>query len=222
MATVKRHDFVEIEYTGRIKEDNSVFDTTEEKVAKENDAYDENSDYGPAVICIGENHLLKALEDELIGKEIGKDYKIEVMHEEAFGKKDAKLIQMIPLSKFRQQKIQPFPGLQLNIDGVFGIVRTASSGRCLVDFNHPLAGKDLVYEVKINKIIDDDKEKLKSLLKTHLHIKDTEIDIKDNSANVTLKRDMPKEAQEEFQKVAERTIPSIKKLDFTIAKDKTQ
>ena len=71
MATVKKHDFVEIEYTGRIREDNTIFDTTEEKVAKENNAYDEHSEYGSVVICVGENHLPKALEEQLIGKETG-------------------------------------------------------------------------------------------------------------------------------------------------------
>ena len=35
MDTIKKHDFVEIEYTGKIKEDNVIFDTTYEKVAKE-------------------------------------------------------------------------------------------------------------------------------------------------------------------------------------------
>jgi FKBP-type peptidyl-prolyl cis-trans isomerase SlyD len=222
MANVKKHDFVEIEYTGRIAEDNAIFDTTEEKAAKENNVYDEHSEYGSVVICVGENHLPKALEEQLIGKETGKEYRIEIAHEDAFGKKEAKLIQMIPLSKFRQQKIQPFPGLQLNIDGVFGIVRTVSSGRCLVDFNHPLAGKDLAYEVKVERIVDDDKQKLESLLKTLLRMKDAEIEMKEGIASITLKHDLPKEAQEEFRKIAERTVPSVKKLDFTIVKEKKQ
>ena len=56
-------------------------------------------------------------------------------------------------------KIQPIPGLQLNIDGSFGVVKPSAADACLVDFNHPLAGKDLVYDVKINKIGRDDKEK---------------------------------------------------------------
>ena len=222
MATVKKHDFVEIEYTGRIREDNTIFDTTEEKVAKENSAYDEHSEYGSLIICVGENHLPKALEEQLVGKETGKDYRIEIAHEDAFGRKEARLIQMIPLNKFRQQKINPFPGLQLNIDGMFGIVKTVSSGRCLVDFNHPLAGKDLAYEVKVKRVVEDDKDKLKSLLKTLLRIKDAEIELKEGSAAVTLKHDIPKEAQQEFQKIAERAIPSIKKLDFTIVKEKKQ
>ena len=222
MATAKKHDFVEIEYTGRIKEDNTIFDTTQEKVAKQHDVYDEHSDYKPQIICLGENFLVKMLEEQLIGKETGKDYVIDVRHEDAYGNKDAKLIQMIPLNKFRQQKIEPFPGLQLNIDGVFGIVRTVSGGRCMVDFNHPLAGKDLVYEIKINRIVEDSKEKLKSLLKMMLHAKDAKIELKEDSAAIALKHEVPKEAQQELQKIVERLVPAIKKLDFTIVQEKKQ
>ncbi|MEK6828451.1 MAG: peptidylprolyl isomerase [Nanoarchaeota archaeon] len=222
MPTVKKYDFVEIEYTGRIKEDGTIFDTTEEKVAKENGTYNKNADYSPAVICVGENNILKNLEEQMIGKETGNEYAFEIISDNAFGRKDAKLIQLIPTSKFRQQNIQPVPGLQLNIDGVFGFVKTVSGGRCMVDFNHPLAGKDLIYNVKINKIIDDSKEKIKSLLKMHLHIKDAEIELGEDSINISLKESMPKQAQEEFKKVVERTIPGIKNVNFTIPQEKNK
>ena len=222
MQIVKKHDFVEIEYTGRIKEDGTIFDTTEEKVAKENGVYNKNADYSPAIICVGENNILKNIEEQMIGKEIGKEYRFEISSDNAFGKKNAKFIQLIPTSKFRQQNIQPIPGLQLNIDGVFGVVKTVSGGRCLVDFNHPLAGKDLVYNVKINKIIDDSKEKIKSLLKMHLHIKDAEIELKEDTVDVNLKESMSKQAQEEFKKIVERTIPSIKNVNFTIPQEKNK
>ena len=129
---------------------------------------------------------------------------------------------MVPTSKFRQQNIQPVPGLQLNIDGVFGIVKTVSGGRCLVDFNHPLAGKDLIYNVKIKRVVEDDKEKIKSLLKMHLHVRDAEIELKDGSAYVILKESLPKHAQEEFKKIAERTVPGIKNVSFTIPQEKNK
>ncbi len=219
MAIIKKHDFVEIEYTGRIKEDSTMFDTTEEKVAKENNVYDKNADYSPVIVCIGENNLLKYLEEQLIGKETGNEYTFEISSENAFGRKDAKLIQLIPTSKFRQQNIQPVPGLQLNIDGVFGVVKTVSGGRCLVDFNHPLAGKDLVYNVKINRVVDDNKEKLNSLLKMHLNIKDSEIEFNEEAVNIKLKQSIPKKAQEEFKKIVERTVPYIKMVDFTIPEE---
>ena len=220
MATIKKHDFVEIEYTGRIAEDGSIFDTTEEKIAIENGMHDKNADYSPVVISVGENYMLKGLEDQMIGKEIGKEYTFEIKSEDAFGKRDAKLIQLIPTSKFKQQKIQPFPGLQLNIDGVFGTVKTVSGGRCMVDFNHPLAGKDLVYSVKINKIVDGNKEKINSLLKMHLHIKDAEVELKEDSAEIKSKHNIPKNAIEEFKEIVAKTIPNIKNISFTIIEEK--
>ncbi len=220
MAMIKKHDFVEIEYTGRIKEDKTIFDTTEEKIARENNLHDKNADYSPVVICVGENNILKGLEEQMIGKETGKEYTLDVSSDNAFGRKNAKLIQLIPTSKFRQQDIQPFPGLQLNIDGVFGVVKTVSGGRCLVDFNHPLAGKDLTYDVKIKRIVENDNEKLKSLLKIHLHIKDSVIELKEDSTNINLKKSIPKQAQEEFKKIVERTMPNIKNINFTILEER--
>jgi len=222
MAIVKKHDFVEIEYTGKLKEDGAVFDTTRENAAREKGIYDKNADYSPAIICIGENNILKALDEQLVGKETGKEYTLEIDSENAFGRKDAKLIQMIPLSKFRQQRINPVPGLQLNIDGVFGIVKTVSGGRCLVDFNHPLAGKDLVYDVSINRIIDGTQDKLKSLLKIHLQIKDAEIELKDETASIKSGHKIPKEALEEFRKIAERSVPSVKNIEFDASSDKNK
>ena len=222
MTTVKKHDFVEIDYTGIINGDNTIFDTTEEKVAKENNLYNKNADYSPAIICIGEANILQGFDDQIIGKEVGKEYRFEIDAENAFGRKDAKLIQLIPISKFKQQNIQPFPGLQLNIDGVFGIVKTVSGGRCLVDFNHPLAGKDLIYNVKINKIIEDNKEKLKSLLRIHLNIKEADIEIKDDAANIKLKQKLPNQTQEELKNIVKKTIPIIKDINFVIIEEENK
>ncbi len=174
-ATIKKHDFVEIEYTGKLKDENIIFDTTDEKVAKENKLH--GHDYGPIIICVGEEQLLKGLDKNLEGKETGKEYDFDIKPEDAFGKKNAKLIQLIPTNKFKQQKIQPMPGMQLNIDGVVGTVKTVSGGRTLVDFNHPLAGKELSYKIKINKKITDDKEKLSGYLKLSLGAKDFKVEI---------------------------------------------
>jgi len=215
MAAIKHHDFVEVEYTGTIKEDNAIFDTTDEKVAKEHGSYDKKADYSPVIVCIGEHNVLKSLDEKMIGKEAGKEYTFDLDPEEAFGRKDAKLIQMIPSSKFRQQKIQPVPGLQLNIDGMFGIVRTVSGGRCYVDFNHPLAGKNIVYKVKINRIVEDSKEKLNSLLRLHLQMKDANIELNGDGAKIETKAELPKPVQEEFRKIASHTVPAVKNIEFS-------
>ena len=161
MTKIKNKDFVEVEYTGKIKEDNKVFDTTDEKTAKENNIFNEKMAYGPIVVCIGEKQLLAGLDKHIEGKETGKSYDIELKAEEGFGKKDAKLLKMVPLRIFKEKGITPVPGLQISIDGLLGTIRTATAGRMIVDFNHPLSGKEIIYNVKINKIITDAKEKVK-------------------------------------------------------------
>ncbi len=60
---VKIKDFIEIEYTGKLKAEDIIFDTTDEKLAKENNIHQENSNYGPTIICLGENQILKGLDD---------------------------------------------------------------------------------------------------------------------------------------------------------------
>ncbi|GAG36499.1 unnamed protein product, partial [marine sediment metagenome] len=213
---MKKGDFVELEYTGRIKDLNFVFDTTSEKEAKENNIHDARASYGPIIICIGQKHVIHGLDEELEGKELGKKYHIELSPEQGFGKKNAKLIQLVATNKFIKQKINPIPGLQVNIDGIMGMIRTVSGGRTLVDFNHPLAGKELAYDFKINKIVKDDEEKLKALLKLQLNLKDIKAAIKDGNAAISLniKQNLPKPVEEKLTKYIMELIPSIKKIKF--------
>src|SRR3989344_2277845 len=140
--TIKKGDFVEIEYTGRIKEENITFDTTDQNIAKQNDIFNEKGAYGPVVICVGESHVVKGLDEAIVGKDIG-EHDVNIVSEDGFGKKNAKLLRLMPISAFRRQKIEPMPGLQVNIDGMMGMVKTVTGGRVVVDFNHPLSVKDL-------------------------------------------------------------------------------
>jgi len=214
METVKKRDFIEIEYTGKIKEGNIIFDTTDEKVAKENNL--QGHDFSPAIICIGEEQVLKGIDKNLEGKDVGREYEFDISPEDAFGKKNAKLIQLIPTTKFRQQSIQPMPGMQLNIDGMAGTVKTVSGGRTLVDFNHPLAGKELSYKVRINKKITDSKEKLNGYIKLALGTKDFEAVVENGNAKITLKNEVPKDVQEKLSEKITELMPEIKKTEFDI------
>src|SRR3989338_2964014 len=100
MAEVKQKDFVELEYTGKIKNSGEIFDTTDKKIAEDNDVLQEEHEYKPIIVCVGENQIIKGLDNALAGKETGKSYTIEVKAEDAYGKKDAKMIQLIPTNKF--------------------------------------------------------------------------------------------------------------------------
>ena len=192
---IKKGDFIEIEYTGQTKEESIVFDTTHEEAAKQHNIYNEHYKYGPLIICVGENQVLKGIDRQLEGKEPG-DYTFDIPSDDAFGKKSAKLLRMVPLTAFKKQNIMPYPGLQLNMDGVIGTVKTVTGGRTIVDFNHPLASKDLRYTLKINRIISDDKEKIDSYVKLQLNQKEVDVQLNENRATVTLPIALPKEYAE--------------------------
>lgn len=203
--------FAEIEYTGRIKETGSVFDTTSAEAAKANNIFDANARYGAVVVCIGEGQLLKGLEKGLVGKGLG-DYHFTVSAEEGFGKKNAKLVQLVPASKFRQNSIAPFPGLQVNVDGVFGIVKHVSGGRIMVDLNHPLAGKELDYKISVKRIVTDINEKLDSMLK--FYFKDYSLSISDSTASISLPEELPQQLQEKLREAVKKVIPELKGVEF--------
>ncbi len=107
--------------------------------------------------------FLKALDKFLVGKEIGKEYEKELSPEDAFGKRNSEFIQRMPARIFKEKEVNPFPGATFNFDGKIGKVLAVSGGRIIVDFNHPLAGKDVVYKIKILRKIDDRNEKVKAL-----------------------------------------------------------
>ena len=217
---VKKDDFIEIEYTGRLKEDKSIFDTTNEQTAKDAGIHNPNTGYGPIIICLGQKQLIKGLDAKLEGKETG-NHTVELPAEEAFGKKNAKLIQMVPLKKFTENKIKPFPGLQVNIDNAVGTVKSASSGRVLVDFNHPLSGKDLVYEVEIKRVVTDKKEQIDSLLKLLLGIKDAKIEITENKAKIALKQELPPEFVKELNKMIKERV-KVDEVKFAKEQEKKE
>nr|MBA4405448.1 peptidylprolyl isomerase [Nanoarchaeum sp.] len=168
MVKINQKDFVEIHYTGRIKLLNKVFDTSDEEVAKSNQIHSKNMKYGPVVICIGEHNVIKGLDSKLESRETGKTYEIEIPAEEGFGKKDPKLMKIVSIALFKKQNMQPYPGLQINADGMIATVRSVNGGRINLDFNHPLAGRDLVYTINVIKKVEDTHEKVKSLIQFNL------------------------------------------------------
>jgi FKBP-type peptidyl-prolyl cis-trans isomerase 2 len=158
---LKKGDFIEIEFTGKIKNTGVVFDTTIEEDAKK--ANLKIKDLKPFTLSIGHKMLPNGFDAEMEGKEVGKKYTVELTPEKAFGKRDPKAVKMIPTKLFHEQKINPVPGLQLNLDGQLTKILSNSGGRTLVDFNSPLAGKDIIYEYKILKSITDEKDKINAL-----------------------------------------------------------
>lgn len=159
---LQKKDFIEIEFTGRIKDSGEVFDSNvKEELEKTHQGHNHDIEAKPLIYCLGEGMFLAGVDDYLIGKEIGK-YIIGLSSEKAFGKRQRELVKMIPIKVFFEHKINPVQGAMLNFDGKMGKVLSVSGGRVLVDFNHPLAGKDVIYEINARKIIQNIDEKIKA------------------------------------------------------------
>ncbi|MBU0980356.1 MAG: peptidylprolyl isomerase [Nanoarchaeota archaeon] len=216
---IKENDFVELDYTGKVKESGMVFDTTQEDVAKKNEFYNEKHQYAPVIICVGRGQLLKGLDKHITGKEVDKTYKIELKPEEAFGKKSAELIQLVPTAKFTKEKIRPEPGLQVQIDDAMGVIKTVSGGRTLVDFNHPLAGKELEYEIKMSRVITDLLEKVKAFLKIETGM-EPEVQLTEKDAEITFPIKAPEEVKERLTALIKNSIPGLGKVTYKVAEAK--
>ena len=89
---IKEGDFVRLNFTGKIKETDEVFDTTSEDIAEEAGILVENKIYGPIPIIVGGNHLLKAIDEAIIGTEAGEAIHVSVTPENGFGQRNSNLI----------------------------------------------------------------------------------------------------------------------------------
>ncbi len=210
--TIKKGDFIEMDYIGKIKETQEVFDVTSADIAKQHKIFNPKSHYHSQIICVGEKQVVLGLDAALVNKEEKKSFTVELAPEEAFGKKDPKLLQLVPLQTFHNQKINPFPGLQLNLNGMLGTVRTVSGGRVIVDFNHPLAGKNITYEVMVKRTVIQDQEKLYGVLHV-LFQRDVTCSVKEGKAHVDLP--LQDQMQQHVSQHIKRLIPGIKDITFS-------
>ena len=212
--TTKIKDFVEINYTGKLA-DGTIFDTTLENVAKDNNNFNPKANYTPMKICIGEKQVLPGLDEQLKDKEIGKTYNIKLSAEKAFGKRDVKKVQLIPLASFKEHNLKPYPGLQVDFDGKMGKVMRVSGGRVMVNFNHPLSGKEIIYEIEIIKKIDNSKDKINAYLSNVFKQVEQirKIEIEDNKATIKLPFKLPDAFSKSLSKKL-KDLTNLKEIIF--------
>jgi len=184
----KKNDFVKIEYVGYAE--GKVFDSNiEEELKKINPNIKKVQDSD--IIIIGQNMVLPSLDKKLEDKEIEKEYEIKISAKDGFGERKKELIKVFPLNEFRMQKIEPAVGMVLTLDNLIAKVIAVNGARVTVDFNNPLAGKDLTYKIKIKEIIENLEEKVKFLLKQFFN-EISEYEIKDKEVVVKIK-EIPKD-----------------------------
>lgn len=154
---INKKDFIELEYIGKVK-DGEVFDTNIKEEAKKINL---DIKVRPLIICLGQNQILPAIDEFLVGKEEGR-YTLELTPEKAFGIRNRDLIKTLPVKVFIEKQIMPQQGMIFQFDNLLGKITAVSGGRVIVDFNNPLAGKVVVYELNVKKKITDEREKINS------------------------------------------------------------
>ncbi len=187
--TICEHDFVVLDYTGHLP-NGHVFDTTQETVARAFSLPARQGGYAPARICVGERQLLPGLDSHLIGMKIGVKHTITLSPEEAFGKRDVKNVKIVPFNYFKEYKVQPYPGLQINVDGEVGTVKSVSGGRVIVNFNHPLAGQEVVYDVTVHSKITDPVAQLHAFFEASMKLPAGQVVVKEESDRIHVALDV--------------------------------
>src|SRR5271155_2192434 len=119
----KDGDFLEVEYSAWTVADNGLISTTDEKKAKDGNIYDEHMRYGPILVVIGSNSVIKGLDKALRDMTLNDTKKLTFKPEEAFGDRAPELVRVMPIAEFRKRDMDPYPGMQVNIDNATAIVK---------------------------------------------------------------------------------------------------
>lgn len=106
----------------------------------------------PATLQLGGGEMLPAMEQLIIGLEIGSDHVFELEPENAFGPHRPELIERVRREHMPDEEIEPMSIMEFTApDGsrYSGLVTEIDDQSALIDFNHPLAGKAIRFEVKV-------------------------------------------------------------------------
>ncbi|RLF18705.1 MAG: peptidylprolyl isomerase [Thermoprotei archaeon] len=161
---IQKGDYVLIDYVARVKETGEIIDLTREDVAKETKFYREDGIYEPQLIIVGEGWVLEGLDEALTQMEVGEEKTIEIPPSKAFGERDPSKVRVIPAKELTKRGVTPRLGARVEVDGRLGVVRSIGGGRVTIDFNHPLAGHSIIYEVKVVSKVEGDEAKILELL----------------------------------------------------------
>ncbi len=141
MAQAKQGDTVTVHYTGKL-DDGTVFDSSVERE--------------PLEFTLGEGLVIPGFENAVIGMNAGEKKTVDIASEEAYGPYRDELILSVNREQFPED-IQPEVGQSLQVQQPNGqpvvvTVAAVADEEVKLDANHPLAGKDLTFEIELMDI----------------------------------------------------------------------
>ena len=136
---MKPGDKIKVHYSGTLN-DGSVFDSSDGRA--------------PLEFTIGENQVIKGFEDGVKDMKLNQEKTIKIKPEDAYGESNKQLIISVPKDRF-PQNIEV--GGRLVLKGPEGqhipaFVSEVKEDKVIIDLNHPLAGKELTFKIKVVEI----------------------------------------------------------------------
>ncbi len=189
---LQKGDFILINYTAKVKATNEFIETTVEEVAKKERLQKEGEIYEPKLIVIGEGWVLKPLDESLTTMEEGKPSTVEIPPEKAFGPRDPEKVKQVHLKRLAEKGINPAIGMRIDYGEKKATIRSIGAGRVLLDFNPPLAGRTLVYDVTVTKKLETPEEKIGALIHRRIPLVEEskfKFTLKDNTLTIEIPED---------------------------------
>ncbi|MDQ7049218.1 MAG: FKBP-type peptidyl-prolyl cis-trans isomerase [Enterobacterales bacterium] len=110
----------------------------------------------PSWLIMGDGSFSAAFEAQLMQREVGEQLVFELSAADAFGSSNPDAVDFMDISQFPQDielKVGAIIGFeQANGNQLPGIIRSIEGASVKVDFNHPLAGEDVIFEIEIKQI----------------------------------------------------------------------
>ncbi|MFC1800945.1 peptidylprolyl isomerase [Nanoarchaeota archaeon] len=140
---IKKGDKIKVEYTGTF-DDGTVFDSTE----KHNNQ--------PLEFEAGAGNVIKGFDEAVIGMEKGEEKEVKIPADQAYGQPNPDLLKKVPRDKLPKDQ-EPKEGMMLVLGSPDGKqiparIAKVEETEVTIDLNHPLAGKNLNFKIKIVEI----------------------------------------------------------------------
>ncbi|OGF51185.1 MAG: hypothetical protein A2231_01960 [Candidatus Firestonebacteria bacterium RIFOXYA2_FULL_40_8] len=138
---VKKGDNIEVEYEGKLK-NGTVFDSSKGRA--------------PLAFEVGAGQMIKGFDTGVVGMKLNEEKTIDIKAEDAYGKRDEKMLQSVDKSFFpKEYKLEK--GATVGLKHKSGqpmqaVIADITMDKVVLDFNHFLAGKDLIFKVKVVNI----------------------------------------------------------------------
>ena len=141
MSQAEKGNTVKVHYTGTLS-DETIFDSSRERE--------------PIEFTVGEGQMIAGFDAAVQGMKVGEAKKVTIPSAEAYGPKSEEAMVKVPKEQL-PEGMNPEIGMQLEATGEDGksqvlVVAEVMETEVILDANHPLAGKDLVFDIEMMEI----------------------------------------------------------------------